>query len=50
VWYGQEGKMYSLVVALALTSVYFYVTALKQGRWYHWLAYIAATTAAFYVT
>jgi len=49
VWYGQEGKMYSLVVALALTSVYFYLTALKQGRWYHWLAYIAATTAAFYV-
>ena len=41
--------MYSLVVALALTSIYCYLAALKQGRWYHWLAYVAATTAAFYV-
>jgi len=49
VWYGQEGKMYSLVAALALTSVYFYLTALKQGRWYHWLGYVVTTTAAFYI-
>ncbi len=49
VWYGQEGKMYSLVVALALTSIYCYLAALRRGRWYHWLAFVAATTAAFYV-
>ena len=49
VWYGQEGKMYSLVVTLALISVYCYLAALRQGRWYYWLAYVAATTAALYV-
>jgi mannosyltransferase len=49
VWYGQEGKMYSLVVALALTAITCYLAALRQGRWYHWLGYVAATTAAFYV-
>ena len=49
VWYGQEGKMYSLVVVLALISIYCYLAALRPGRWYHWLAYVAATTAAFYV-
>jgi mannosyltransferase len=49
VWYGQEGKMYSLVVALALISISCYLAALKHGRWYHWLAYVATTTAAFYV-
>lgn len=49
VWYGQEGKMYSLVVTLALISIHCYLAALRQGRWRHWLAYVAATTAAFYV-
>jgi len=49
VWYGQEGKMYSLVVALSLASLYGYLVALRRNRWYHWLAYLAATTAAFYV-
>ena len=49
VWYGQEGKMYSLVVALALMSMTCYLAALRRGRWTHWLGYVAATTAAFYV-
>jgi len=49
VWYGQEGKMYSLVVALALIAMTCYLAALRQGRWYQWLGYVAATTAAFYV-
>jgi 4-amino-4-deoxy-L-arabinose transferase-like glycosyltransferase len=49
VWYGQEGKMYSLVVALALISMERYLAALEGGGWHRWLAYVAATTAAFYV-
>lgn len=49
VWYGQEGKMYSLVVALALTSICCYLAVLRRGHWCHWLAFVAATTAAFYV-
>jgi mannosyltransferase len=49
VWYGQEGKMYALVVALALLSVDRYLAALKEGGWPRWLLYVAATSAAFYV-
>jgi len=41
--------MYSLVVALVLIAISCYLAALRQGRWYHWLAYVVATTAAFYV-
>lgn len=49
VWYGQEGKMYALVVALALFSMDRYLAALREGRWQRWLLYVAATSAAVYV-
>jgi mannosyltransferase len=49
VWYGQEGKMYALVMALALLSMERYLAALEQGGWQRWLLYVAATSAAFYV-
>ncbi len=49
VWYSQEGKMYALVVVLALLSMDCYLAALEQGGWFHWLAYVAVTSAAFYV-
>ncbi|HSJ59355.1 MAG TPA: glycosyltransferase family 39 protein, partial [Anaerolineae bacterium] len=49
VWYAQEGKMYSLVVLLALASTECYVSALRGGGRARWLAYVLVTTAAFYV-
>ena len=48
VWYGQEGKMYSLVLALVLLSMDRYLAALESGGWQRWLLYIAFTGAAIY--
>lgn len=48
VWYGQEGKMYTLVVALVLLSMDRYVAALERGGWHRWLLYVVFTSAAFY--
>jgi mannosyltransferase len=49
VWYSQEGKMYALVVALVLVSMDRYLAALAEGGWRLWLAYLLATSVAFYV-
>jgi mannosyltransferase len=49
VWYGQEGKMYALVVALVLFSMDRYLAALERGGWHRWLLYILGTSVAFYV-
>jgi 4-amino-4-deoxy-L-arabinose transferase-like glycosyltransferase len=48
VWYSQEGKMYALVVALALLSMERYLAALQRGGGGRWLAYVLVTSAAFY--
>jgi len=49
VWYSQEGKMYSLVVCLIVLSMERYLAALERGGCGRWLAYVALTSAAFYV-
>jgi mannosyltransferase len=49
VWYGQEGKMYALVVALILLSMERYLAALELGGWHRWLLYVVSTSVAFYV-
>jgi 4-amino-4-deoxy-L-arabinose transferase-like glycosyltransferase len=49
VWYGQEGKMYTLAVALVLFSMERYLAALERGGWHRWLLYVAGTSAALYV-
>jgi mannosyltransferase len=49
VWYGQEGKMYTLTVVLVLVSMDRYLAALERGGWHRWLGYVLATSAAFYV-
>lgn len=49
VWYGQEGKMYALVVALILLSMERYLAALERGGWHRWLLYVVSTSVAFYV-
>ena len=48
-WYGQEGKMYTLAVALVLLAMERYLAALQRGGWQRWLLYVVATSAAFYV-
>ena len=47
-WYAGEGKMYTLITALALLSTYLLLRALEQGGTRYWLGYIAVTTALFY--
>lgn len=49
IWYGQEGKMYALVVALIMLSMERYLAALELGGWHRWLLYIIFTSVAFYV-
>jgi hypothetical protein len=49
VWYGQEGKMYALLVVLILASMERFLSALERGGWQRWLGYVVATGAAFYV-
>ena len=49
IWYSQEGKMYTLVVALVLASMLCYLTALRRGDWRYWLGYTVVTSACFYV-
>ena len=49
VWYGQEGKMYTLVVALVLFAMDRYLAALARGGWHRWFLYVVGTTVALYV-
>nr|MBC7244094.1 glycosyltransferase family 39 protein [Chloroflexota bacterium] len=46
IWYSQEARMYVLVLTLALCSAYFMLLALREGRRWHWLAYILSTAMA----
>ncbi len=48
VWYGQEGKMYALVVFLVALAMERYLAALAQGGWSRWAAFVLLTTIAFY--
>jgi len=49
VWYSQEGKMYTLVVALILLSMDRYLAALERGGTWRWLVYVICTGLAPYV-
>ncbi len=49
IWYSQEGKMYSLVLVLALLSMDRYLAALERGGWQRWLLYVAVTGTTVYV-
>lgn len=51
VWYSQEGKMYALVVAMALASLVALLWASTPGARHpaaRWLAYIVITSLGFY--
>lgn len=49
VWYSQDGKMYSLVFALFVTSFLLLESAARQRKPAHWLAFIATVVAGWYV-
>lgn len=48
-WYGQEVKMYTLVVALAVLAIYSLHRTVEDGRARWWAALTVATTLAFYL-
>ncbi len=48
-WYAQEVKMYSLIVFLAMLSIYLYLTALQRGGGLRWAAYVVVTSLCLYV-
>ena len=49
VWYSQEGKMYALILALTLLSVYLYVQALERGGFWRWAGHVSVTSLCLYV-
>jgi mannosyltransferase len=48
VWYSQEVKMYTLVLALALLAIYSLRRALAGDGWAWWATQIVSTSLAFY--
>jgi 4-amino-4-deoxy-L-arabinose transferase-like glycosyltransferase len=47
-WYGQEGKMYTVVTALVLLATWWWLEGITRGGWRPWLAYWATVTVALY--
>ena len=60
IWYGQEAKMYTLLLALITLAFIAYLKALsgaglpppveeKRWRWLWWVVFVSATTLSYYV-
>ena len=47
-WYGQEGKMYALVVVLTLASTWAWLEAMRVGSGLRWLGYLIVTSLCIY--
>ncbi|MCL4862254.1 MAG: glycosyltransferase family 39 protein [Caldilineaceae bacterium] len=47
-WYGQEGKMYTLVTALVLLATWLWLRGVQSGGWRPWLGYLATVSIAMY--
>jgi mannosyltransferase len=47
-WYAGEGKMYSMIAALALLSTYLLMKACGSGHRRFWLGYVLVTSLLFY--
>ena len=47
-WYAGEGKMYTLITAMALLSTYLLLRACASARKRLWLGYVVVTTLLFY--
>lgn len=49
IWYGQEGKMYAVVIALTLLAHWCWLTSMTQGRWRYWLFYLGTVSLCLYI-
>ncbi|MEZ4870082.1 MAG: glycosyltransferase family 39 protein [Caldilineaceae bacterium] len=47
-WYGQEGKMYTLITALALLAHWFWLKGISGTGWRPWLGYFVTVSLALY--
>jgi len=47
-WYGREGKMYTLVTLLALLAHWWWLEGISRGGWRPWLLYLATVSVAMY--
>lgn len=47
-WYGQEGKMYTLVTALVLVATWLWLRGITKGGWRPWAGYLATVSIAMY--
>jgi hypothetical protein len=47
-WYGQEVKMYTLILTLAVLAVYALRRAVEGGGWHWWAVQVIATSLVFY--
>jgi hypothetical protein len=47
-WYSQEGKMYTVITALALLASWFWLAGVAGGGWRSWLGYWLTMTLSMY--
>jgi uncharacterized membrane protein len=47
-WYGQEGKMYTLITMLVLLATWWWLEGISRGGWRPWLAYLITVSIAMY--
>ncbi|MFN8491128.1 MAG: glycosyltransferase family 39 protein [Caldilineaceae bacterium] len=47
-WYGQEGKMYAVIMVLTLLATWFWLKGIERGGWRPWLAYLVTVSLAIY--
>ena len=48
-WYGQEGKMYTLMIALTLVAHWCWLTGIAGGSRRIWLVYLGAVSIGLYI-
>jgi mannosyltransferase len=49
IWYGQEGKMYALLLLMSALSTCVHLLALERNRVYLWASYILLVAASMYI-
>ena len=47
-WYGQEGKMYTVITLLVLLATWWWLEGIGRGGWRPWLAYLVTVSLAMY--
>lgn len=47
-WYGQEGKMYTVITLLVLLATWWWLEGIRVGGWRPWLAYLITVSLAMY--